>query len=97
MDDIQNGLLNVAIGNFSNAQQANNVSAALQLVFLGLQQVSGAVANQVSDSLAQQVARLAAQTFSQELNAVTGSFGLNDATQLAVGLQQLTAAMRALS
>ena len=98
MDDVQNGLLDVAITNFSNAQtQTNGVGAGLQLVFGALQQVAGAVGNQVSDSVAKSLAQRASQNLTQGGNVVTDSVGNNDVITLALGLQQLTAAMKALS
>jgi hypothetical protein len=98
MTDDQNGLLDTAVSNFLHASMpTGDAGSTLGLIFLGLTQVANAVANQVSDSGAQGLAQVASTNFNQAALSVGGGVRLSDLQSLALGLQQLTGAMKALN
>jgi hypothetical protein len=98
MNDTQNSLIDTAVRNFFQASnQVSDPGSVLGTVFLGLMQVANAVANQVSDSAAQGLAQTAGHNFNAQSFAVGSSVTLDDVQMLALGLQQLAAAMKALN
>jgi len=98
MTDDQNSLIDTAVGNFFHAStQASDAGSVLGLVFLGLMQVANAVSNQVSDPAAQGLAQTAGHNFNNASFAVGSSVTLDDVQSLALGLQQLAAAIKALN
>ncbi|HEV2492300.1 MAG TPA: hypothetical protein VG204_04425 [Terriglobia bacterium] len=98
MTDSQNGLLDTAVSNFFHASMSTGSSGdVLGLVFVGLMQVANAVANQVSDSDAQGLAQVASTNLNNAGFAVRDNVTRDDLQSLALGLQQLTAAMKALN
>jgi hypothetical protein len=98
MNDSGNAVLDAAITNFFHASTlTGSTGDILELVFLGLTQVANVVANQVSDSSAQVIANAASTNFSQANFALGSNATPGDLQNLALGLQQLTGAMKALN
>jgi hypothetical protein len=93
---MQDVILNVAISNFWQAQnQPTNIGPRLKRIFPGLLQVSLAIESQASDPGAKMFAHLARQNF--DAHNIGNSITDNDIATLAMGLQQLAAALKAMN
>jgi hypothetical protein len=99
MNDSSNSVLDTANTNFSQAPALNDDCDAWGRIFLGLEQVANAVANQVGDSSSQGVAQVASANFDRAWNLLDNSCrpGRSSLQALALGLSQLATAMKALS